>query len=139
MSTVDRNFTTISGEYYQGMTRDEAKELGIYRKTVGLDFEDINENGDNYLSRKEIIKAHNKECIRSVFTGATEVVSGIALTAIGAFLEIPSFFTSTPVLIAGSTMTTDGASRIIDAFAPTGKKGLRSYTKEKITNIFQNG
>lgn len=59
------NMRTISGEYYVGMSKEIAEKNDLFKKTIGIDFFDIDKNSDGILDEEEIIAAREKESIRN--------------------------------------------------------------------------
>ena len=136
--TVNKNYSTPNGDYYLGMTRKEAEDKGIYKKTVGIDFYDIDTNKNDVLDIREIDVAWEKQCTRNMLGGLTESLSGVTLVVIGGIVELPSFFSSTPVLVSGAGMVVDGVSRMMEALTDPGQIGLRGFVKQSIKgSLFQ--
>lgn len=137
MVLVNKNYTTISGDYYKGMTSEEAKQKGIYKKIIGIDFCDIDKNKDGVLSSDEIYKVRNNEIFRSGLLGALELGTGAVLMVGGILAEVPTLFTSTTFCAGASAMMVDGFTRLADCFVPRpGQTGVRGEIKKQITNIF---
>ena len=61
MSTL----STISNEYYIGMTKEDAERKNLYKKSIGIDFFDIDKNNDGLLDKFEILDARKKESRRN--------------------------------------------------------------------------
>lgn len=130
---INKSYTTPNGDFYVGMTRKEAETKGIYKKTIGIDFYDIDKDHNGVLSKKEISEACDKYRARNLVGGCFEVAGGCALTGVGALLEIPSLGLSTSALVAGSAMQVDGMRRVGEGFCTdNGNLGLKGQIKEAI-------
>lgn len=137
---VDKSYTTPDGNFYVGMTKDQAKQKGLYKKFVGMDFCDIDTNNDNVLSKFEIDEATIRQKKRMVIGGLGEALAGTALVTASALAEIPSCGLSSAGIGTGGTMLLDGFTRIGEALlleqSGPGTTRLRSDAKQKIKSIF---
>lgn len=117
-------FVTPNGDYHAGMTENEAKEKGLYKKAVGLDFRDIDKDKDKTLSVYEIKEACIKMSNRNIVTAVGEVAAGITCLFAGAVLEVPTFGASTALMCSGAALIGDSFTRVAEACTPEGEIGV---------------
>lgn len=102
------NVTTSNGTYSVGMTKKQAEEADSYKALWGLDFADIDKNGDDVLSQLEILEARVEVAKRDGYVERVKTAFGITtggVLAVGGSAAIP--FTegfSFPVALAGYTL-----------------------------------
>ena len=126
-------FVTPNGDYYAGMTENEAKEKGLYKKNVGLDFRDIDKDNDKTLSVFEIEEACIKISNRNLVTALGEVAAGITCLFASATLAVPSFGASAALIGSGVALLGDSFTRAAEACTPKGELGvIRGKIKQKI-------
>ena len=102
------NVTTSNGTYSVGMTKKQAEEADSYKALWGLDFTDIDKNGDDVLSQLEILEARVEVAKRDGYVERVKTAFGITtggILAVGGTVAIP--FTeglSLPVALGGYTL-----------------------------------
>lgn len=102
------NVTTSNGTYSVGMTKKQAEEADSYKALWGLDFADIDKNGDDVLSQLEILEARVEVAKRDRNVESVKTAFGIttgSILAVGGSVAIP--FTeggSLPLALAGYTL-----------------------------------
>ena len=131
---------TFCGDYYVGMTKAQAEKNGTYKKTIGLDFKDIDgcdgSKPDNVLSYNEIKEARFKESRRTTVTGFAQAAVGATIFGVSAMVECASFGTATPIatagVYAGASLCTAGFAGIVTGI------GEDDYTQDVTPEITSN-
>ena len=93
--------TTSNGTYTVGMTRTEAEQNGSYKAKIGIDFKDLDTNGDGVLDKREILVGAKNQAKRDMNTYGAMAACGAVITGISA---------GGSVFSAGTTLALTGVS-----------------------------
>ncbi len=91
---------TSNGTYTVGMTRKQAEQTNSYKNFMGMDFKDIDKDGNGVLSQEEILEARVKAAKRDV---AIDAGIGGLVAAQGAAVATASAF-GVPLTAGTSTV-----------------------------------
>lgn len=72
-----------NGSYHVGMTKAQAQKAQSYQAKMGIDFKDLDKDGDGVLSQKEILKGRVKAAERDIICSA-----GFGAIAIGGTVTV---------------------------------------------------
>ena len=118
--------TSKNGTYHVGMTRAEAQKAKSYQAKMGIDFKDLDKDGNGELDQKEILEGRVKAAKRDGYAlqalGGVEMSAGYLMLPTGAATFGSGTVVGATFMGLGGVMMNEGQNMIADA-----KKELKEY------------
>ena len=111
-----QDVTSKNGTYYVGMTKNQAQKSKIYQAKIGIDFKDLDKDGNGKLSQEEILQGRVKAAKRDAF--------GAGFVGLGAYTTAAVGLIATPG--SGGATTLLAAANLVGGTATRGK-GISDY------------